>query len=65
MTNALGLEVIPMLFRRKSRKDRIIGAASRVMPSWRALATAAGAVSSLAALVAASSNVSAKRQKQT
>ena len=54
-----------MLFRRKSRKDRIVGAASRLMPSWRALATAAGAASSLAALVAASSTVSAKRQQQT
>jgi hypothetical protein len=54
-----------MLFRRRSRKDRIIAAAGRVMPSWRALATAAGAVSSVAALVAASSGVSAKRQKQS
>jgi hypothetical protein len=54
-----------MLFRRKSRKDRIVGAASRLMPSWRALAKAAGAASSLAALVAASSSVSAKRQQQT
>jgi hypothetical protein len=54
-----------MLFRRRSRKDRIIGAASRLMPSWRALARAAGAATSLAALVAASSTVSAKRQKQT
>jgi hypothetical protein len=54
-----------MLFRRKSRKDRIVGAASRLMHSWRALAAAAGAASSLAALVAASSSVSAKRQKQT
>jgi hypothetical protein len=54
-----------MLFRRKSRKDRMVGVASRLMRSWRPLATAAGAVSSLAALVAASSSVSAKRQKQT
>jgi hypothetical protein len=53
-----------MLFRRKSRKDRIVGAASRVMRSWRPLITAAGAVTSLAALVAASSSVSAKRQQQ-
>jgi hypothetical protein len=54
-----------MLFRRKNRKDRIVGAASRLVPSWRALARAVGAVSSVAALVAASSSVSAKRQKQT
>lgn len=54
-----------MLFRRRSKKDRIVAAAGRVMPSWRALATAAGAVSSVAALVAASSGVSARRQKQT
>jgi hypothetical protein len=54
-----------MLFRRKSRKDRIVAAAGRVMPSWRALATAAGAVSSVAALIATSSGVSARRQKQT
>jgi hypothetical protein len=54
-----------MLFRRRSRKDRIVEAASRLVPSWRALATTAGAVSSVAALVAASSSVSAKRQKQT
>jgi hypothetical protein len=54
-----------MLFRRRSRKDRIVAAAGRVMPSWRTLVRAAGAVSSVAALVAASSGVSAKRQKQT
>jgi hypothetical protein len=54
-----------MLFRRKSRKDRIAEAASRLRPSWRALATTASAVSSVAALVAASSSVSAKRQKQS
>lgn len=54
-----------MLFRRKSRKDRIMAAAGRVVPSRRALAAAAGVVSSLAALTAASSSVSAMRQKQT
>jgi hypothetical protein len=54
-----------MLFRRRSRKDRIVAAAGRVLPSWRALATAAGAVSSVAALVAASSGVSARRQQQS
>jgi hypothetical protein len=54
-----------MLFRRRSRKDRIVGAASRLMPSWRTVAKAVGVLSSVAALVAASSGVSAKRQKQT
>jgi hypothetical protein len=54
-----------MLFRRRRRKDRIVAAAGRVLPSWRALARAVGAVGSIAALVAASSGVSAKRQKQS
>jgi hypothetical protein len=59
------VEVIPMLFRRKSRKDRIVESAGRLVPSWRALARTASAVTSVAALVAASSSVSAKRQKQS
>jgi hypothetical protein len=54
-----------MLFRRKSKKDRILAAAGRLVPSRRALAAAAGLVSSLAALTAASSSVSVMRQKQS
>ena len=54
-----------MLFRRRSRKDRILAATGRLVPSRRALATAAGVFSSLAALTAASSSLSAMRRKQT
>jgi hypothetical protein len=54
-----------MLFRRRSKKDRMMTAAGRLVPSRRALATVAGVVSSIAALTAASSSVSAKRQKQS
>jgi hypothetical protein len=53
-----------MWFRRKSRKDRMVEAASRLVPSRRALATTVGVVSSVAALTAASSSVSAIRQKR-
>jgi thymidine phosphorylase len=53
-----------MLFRRRSRKDRIVAAAGRLVPSGRALAKAAGVVSAFAALTAASSSVSAVRRKQ-
>jgi hypothetical protein len=58
-------EVQTMLFRRRSKKDRILAATGRLVPSRRALATAAGVVSGLAALTAASSSVSAMRRKQT
>jgi hypothetical protein len=51
-----------MLFRSRRKKNRMVTAASRLMRSWRALATAAGVV---AALTAASSSVSAKRQQQS
>ena len=54
-----------MFFRRRSRKDRIVTAAGRLVRSRRALAMAAGVVSSVAALTAASSGVSARRQNQT
>ena len=55
-----------MLFRRRSRKDRIVAAAGRLLPSGRAVATAAGVISSVVAvLTAASSSVSALRQKRT
>jgi hypothetical protein len=53
-----------MLFRRRrSGKDRMVAAATRMLRSKRAL-TAAGVISSIAALTAASSSVSAQRQKQ-
>jgi hypothetical protein len=54
-----------MLFRRRSRKDRILAATGRLMSSRRALATATGVFSGLAALTAASSSLSAMRRKQT
>jgi hypothetical protein len=55
-----------MLFRRRSRKDRIRAVAGRLLPSGRAVVTAAGVISTvLAALTAASSSVSAVRQKRT
>lgn len=54
-----------MLFRRRSRKDRIVAAAGRLLPSVRAVVTAAGLISTVfAALTAASSSVSAVRQKR-
>jgi hypothetical protein len=53
-----------MFVRRRSRKDRMMTAAGHLIRSRRALAMAAGVVSSVVAL-AASSSVSAKRQKQT
>ncbi|HZA79661.1 MAG TPA: hypothetical protein VE623_25060 [Acidimicrobiales bacterium] len=54
-----------MLFRRKSRKDRMMAALGRLLPSRRTVAKAAGVISSVAALTAASSSVSALRQKQS
>ena len=54
-----------MLFRRRSRKDRIVAAAGRLQPSVRGVVTAAGVISTvIAALTAASSSVSAVRQKR-
>jgi hypothetical protein len=54
-----------MLFRRRSRKDRIVGGAGSRVPPVRAVVTAAGLISTvLAALTAASSSVSAVRQKR-
>lgn len=54
-----------MFFRRRSRKDRMMTTAGHLIRSRRALAMVAGVVSSVVALTAASSSVSAKRQKQT
>lgn len=63
-----------MLFRRRSRKDRMVATAKRLAPaalvpvrllsSRRAATAAAGAVGVFVALTAASSGVSAVRQKQ-
>lgn len=54
-----------MVFRRKSRKDRMIATARRWVRRPRGnAATTVGVVSGLAALTAASSGVSALRQKQ-
>ncbi|MGH9234392.1 MAG: hypothetical protein ACRD0R_13775 [Acidimicrobiales bacterium] len=52
-----------MLFRRKSKKDRVVAAAGRMVPSRRAMVTSAGVAGGLALLTAASSGVSALRQK--
>jgi hypothetical protein len=49
----------------EEQTDRMMAAAGRLLPSRRVLATAAGVMSSVAALTAASSSVSALRQKQT
>lgn len=54
-----------MLFRRQSRMDRMKASAARVLPRGRTVAAAtAWVVGGLAALTAASSGVSAARQKQ-
>jgi hypothetical protein len=52
-----------MLFRRKSRTERMIDAARRLVPSRRAAAATAGLAGGLAMVTAASSGVSALRQK--
>jgi hypothetical protein len=54
-----------MLFRRKSRKDRMMAAAARYLPSRRTVATTAGVAGVVAGLTAASSGVSAIRQKSS
>jgi hypothetical protein len=52
-----------MLFHRKSRTERMIDAARRVLPSRRAAYATAGLASTFAVVTAASSGVSALRQK--
>jgi hypothetical protein len=54
-----------MLFRRKSKKDRVVAAAGRMLPSRRAVAKSARLAGFVALLTAASSGVSALRQKQS
>jgi threonine/homoserine/homoserine lactone efflux protein len=55
-----------MVFRRKSRKDRIVEAAERMLGARRTAATAVGvATGALALLAAASSGVSSLRQKSS
>ena len=49
-TTSTGVEVHRMLFRRRSRKDRMLAAAGRLLPPRRAAAMAA-VISSLAALI--------------
>ena len=44
-----------MLFRRKSKKDRVVATAGRMVPSRRAMVTSAGVAGGLALLTAASS----------
>jgi hypothetical protein len=52
-----------MLFRRRSRKDRMVAATRRLLPSRRAVVTTARVAGGLAMITAASSGVSALRQK--
>jgi hypothetical protein len=52
-----------MLFRRKSRRERVTAAAGRLLPSGRAIVATVGVAGGLAVLTAASSGVSALRQK--
>ena len=55
-----------MLFRRKSKIDRVIETAERLMPPPRLVAAVVGvATGGLALLTAASSGVSTLRQKQS
>jgi hypothetical protein len=55
-----------MLFRRKSKIDRVMETAERFVPPLRMAATAVGVVTGgLALLTAASSGVSTLRQKQS
>jgi hypothetical protein len=55
-----------MIFRRKSRMDRMIDTAERMMPSGKTVARAVGVLTGgLALLSAASSGVSALRQKSS
>jgi hypothetical protein len=52
-----------MWFRRRSRKDRLVETARRLVPSRRAAVTTAKLAGGLAALTAASSGVSSLRRK--
>lgn len=54
-----------MLFRRKSKRDRVLATGRKLLPSRRTVAAVtAWVVGGAAALAAASSTVSAVRQKQ-
>jgi hypothetical protein len=55
-----------MLFRRRrSRKDRIVAAVRRTLRFRRVFMAVAWVISWFAALIAASSSISAQREKQT
>lgn len=53
-----------MLFRRKSRKQRVANALRGLLPSRRGVAKTAGVAGVAAGLTALSSGVSSRRQKQ-
>jgi hypothetical protein len=53
-----------MLFRRRTRRERVAAAARRLAPSRRLVAKIAGALGFVVGLTAASSSVSSLRQKQ-
>jgi hypothetical protein len=54
-----------MLFRRMSRKDRMIATAERMLPSRKTVTRVGVVTGGLALLTAASSGVSALRQKSS
>jgi hypothetical protein len=53
-----------MLFHRRTRRERLVGAAQRLLPSRRFVAKAAGAAGFAAGLTALSSGLAIHRQKQ-
>jgi hypothetical protein len=54
-----------MLFRRRTRRERMAAAARRLLPSRRAVARTAGIAGFAAGLTALSSGLSSVRQKET
>lgn len=52
-----------MLFRRRTRRERMAASARRLLPSRRAVATTAGVAGFVAGLTALSSGMSSLRQK--
>jgi hypothetical protein len=53
-----------MLFRRRTRRERMAASARRLLPSRRAVAKTAGIAGFVAGLTALSSGLSSVRQKQ-
>ena len=53
-----------MLFRRRTRRERVAASARRLLPSRRAVAKTAGIAGFVAGVTAISSGLSSLRQKQ-